>query len=54
MKRPDDCLVFLRIKGAITTPDSKEWKALTMKVTSGGYSREEVTDALRALVKDSE
>jgi len=48
------CLVFLRVNGARTTPDSKEWETLTMEVASGSLSRAEVSERLRKLVSDSD
>jgi death-on-curing protein len=47
------CLVFLRINGVITAPDSKEWETLTLDVASGAISRTEVTERLRLLVSDA-
>lgn len=47
------CLVFLRVNGAVTAPDSKAWESLTLDVASGAISRIEVTDRLRELVSDA-
>lgn len=48
------CLVFLRVNGAVTAPDSKAREQLTLDVASGVISRIEVTDRLRELVSVAE
>jgi death-on-curing protein len=46
------CLVFLKINGYRTAPDSEDWENLTLAVAAGLLSREEITATLRKLLID--
>jgi death-on-curing protein len=43
-------LVFLRLNGFTTKPDSKEWEDLTLDVASSKLDRDQTTQRLRALI----
>ncbi len=44
------CIVFLKLNGYETAPDSDDWENLTLAVAAGVLSRDEVTAKLRLLV----
>lgn len=44
------CIVFLRINGVATKPDSTAWEKLTMDVAASKIDREETTKRLRKLL----
>ena len=44
------CIVFLKLNGYETAPDSDDWENLTLAVAAGVLSRDEVTAKLRGLV----
>lgn len=46
------CLVFLKINGYVTAPDSEDWENLTLAVAAGLLSREEITATLRKLLEN--
>jgi len=45
------CIVFLRLNGVETPPDSSQWEELTLAVASSSIDREETTNQLRALLR---
>ena len=45
------CIVFLRLNGVDTPPDSSQWEELTLAVASNSIDREETTNQLRALLR---
>ena len=45
------CIVFLRLNGVDTPPDSSQWEELTLAVASSSIDREETTNQLRALLR---
>jgi death-on-curing protein len=45
------CLVFLKINGYRTAPDSEDWESLTLAVAASLLSREEITATLRKLLE---
>ena len=45
------CIVFLRLNGVETPPDSSRWEELTLTVAGSSIDREETTNQLRALLK---
>lgn len=45
------CLVFLKINGYRTVPDSEDWENLTLAVAASVLSREEITATLRKLLE---
>lgn len=44
------CIVFLRLNGVATKPDSTAWESLTMDVAAAKIDREETTKRLRGLL----
>jgi death-on-curing protein len=46
------CLVFLKINGYRTAPDSEDWENLTLAVAAGFLSSNEITATLRKLLED--
>lgn len=45
------CIVFLRLNGVKTKPDSTAWEKLTMDVAAAKIDREETTKRLRKLLE---
>jgi death-on-curing protein len=45
------CLVFLKINGFRTVPDSEDWENLTLAVAAGLLSRDEIAETLRKLLE---
>ena len=45
------CIVFLRLNGVETPPDSSRWEELTLTVAGSSIDREETTNQLRAVLK---
>lgn len=45
------CLVFLKINGYRTAPDSEDWENLTFAVAASLLSRHEITATLRKLLE---
>jgi len=45
------CIVFLRLNGVETPPDSSSWEELTLTVAGSSIDREETTNQLRAVLK---
>jgi prophage maintenance system killer protein len=46
-------IVFLRVNGIETLPDSGEWEKLMLDVASSKINRDETTRRLRKLLKKS-
>ena len=44
------CLVFLRLNGCRTAPDSPDWEALALGVAASKLDRDQATEKLRKLV----
>jgi death-on-curing protein len=44
------CIVFLRLNGVATKPDSPAWESLTMDVAAAKIDREETTKRLRMIL----
>jgi death-on-curing protein len=44
------CIVFLRLNGVATKPDSTAWESLTMDVAAAKIDRDETTKRLRGLL----
>jgi prophage maintenance system killer protein len=44
-------IVFLRLNGMETAPDSEKWEQLLLDVAAGKLDRDQTTQRLRKLVK---
>lgn len=47
------CIVFLRLNGIETAPDSPEWEQLTVDVAASRLDREQTTARLQSLLKST-
>lgn len=47
------CIVFLKLNGALPSPDSPDWETLTLDVAAGRIDRDTTTERLRTLVETS-